>query len=93
MSVTRPIDNLGRVVVPREIIKNLGWSMRTDTEDGTKLEFNVVGNKVVISEYKQTCNCCNQEATTEFYGIKLCEGHLRLIVVNAEKILKAIKAK
>lgn len=90
--ITRPIDQLGRVVIPREILKNIGWKLKDGYQDGTILEFCVDGNAVMIREHKPTCHCCSDNATAEFYGVKLCETHLRLIVKNAENILKVIKA-
>ena len=65
--ITRPIDLVGRVVIPKELRDNLG----IDFED--KVEFYVEGDRIIIKKFKSGCHCCDNESTTEILGIKLCD--------------------
>lgn len=65
--ITRPIDLVGRVVIPKELRDNLG----IDVED--KVEFYVEGDRIIITKFKSGCHCCNnEEVVAEVLGIKLC---------------------
>lgn len=66
--VTRPIDNLGRVVIPKSLRK----TMQLDI--GDRMEFYVEGERIIITKYQKGCHCCgNDEVAIELYGVGLCE--------------------
>lgn len=65
MKFTRSIDDLGRVVIPAEIRKNIGVSM------GDKLNVELDGNKVIITNAENRCTFCGKPAT-----IKVTDDHL-----------------
>lgn len=44
--IVRPIDQFGRVVLPKELRKNLG------IEDGAFMEIFVDGNRIILQKYQ-----------------------------------------
>ena len=71
--VTRPIDNLGRVVIPREILKANGWIMSED-----RVEFFTDADMVIIRKLKKRgCTFCKGTIDLkEFGGQQVC-GYCR----------------
>lgn len=69
--ITRPIDSLGRVVIPKELRDNLG----IDVAD--RVEFYVEVDRIIIKKFISGCHCCSNEATTEILGVKLCNECIR----------------
>ncbi len=72
--VKRPIDELGRVVIPKDIRKGLGLDARdilnVYTED----------NRIIMEKYGNSCIICgNGEDLTEFDGKYICPLCLRRI--------------
>ena len=54
----RRLDNLGRIVIPREIRREL------DFHEGEEVCINRVNNEVIISKFKSfTCSCGNRNYT------------------------------
>ena len=67
LGIVRNIDDLGRIVIPKEVRRTLGW------ESGTAMEMQVEGDTLIISEYKIKCALCgNDENLVDFNGKKLC---------------------
>lgn len=76
MKFTRIIDDLGRVVIPAEIRKNLGVST------GDKLNVELEGHKVIITTNAENrCTFCGKPAT-----IEVANGHL--ICKSCAKIIQ-----
>ena len=77
--MTRPIDNLGRVVIPSEIRTSLG------IEAKDVLEISMDGNTIILKKACDSCVFCG--GTNEliiFEGKKLCKACL-------EKLAKECK--
>lgn len=68
--ITRPLDALGRVTIPKELRDSMGIS----TTD--RVEFYIHNNKIVINKFIQGCHGCENEADTEVLGIPVCESCL-----------------
>ena len=66
---TRRIDELGRIVLPMEIRKNL------EIKEGDLLEFFTDSSKnIIIKKYNDTCIFCNsQEDLIELENKMICE--------------------
>lgn len=65
--ITRPIDTLGRVVIPKELRDSMNWN------EGDRMDFAVEGDRIIIKKYVSGCHCCNnEEVVAEVLGIKLC---------------------
>ena len=73
--MTRPVDSLGRVVIPMEIRENLGI--------GTKdlLEISLEGDKIILRKACDSCIFCGADSElVEFEGKKLCKACLEKLV-------------
>ena len=80
MKYTRCIDDLGRVVIPAEIRKNIGVSM------GDKLNVELDGHKVIITNAENACAFCGE--TTDYLivqNLPVCKKCANLIVKRSEK--------
>ena len=65
--IVRNIDELGRVVVPKEIRKKLGIS-NTDP-----VEIYVEGDKIILTKYLPVCHFCGRyESLSEYKGRNIC---------------------
>ena len=65
--IVRNIDELGRVVVPKEIRKKLGIS-NTDP-----VEIYIEGDKVILTKYLPVCHFCgSSEDISEFKEKNIC---------------------
>lgn len=73
VSMTRPIDNLGRVVIPMEIRKQLGWEAGTEldivgTENGIEITTHVEDNPIPqIKKLREML--CNVQPSGEISGL------------------------
>jgi transcriptional pleiotropic regulator of transition state genes len=66
--VTRPIDPLGRVVIPREILNSNEWVMGED-----KVEFFTESDTVIIRKYNPGCEFCKgMHELKPFGGKQIC---------------------
>ncbi|WP_405154751.1 AbrB/MazE/SpoVT family DNA-binding domain-containing protein [Paenibacillus sp. FSL K6-0108] len=65
--IVRRIDDLGRVVIPKEL-------RRTHfIEEGDPLEYFVEGDKIIIRKYQPGCILCgNNESLHLFHGKQIC---------------------
>lgn len=65
--IVRRIDDLGRVVIPKEL-------RRTHfIEEGDPLEYFVEGDKIIIRKYQPGCILCgNTESLHLFHGKQIC---------------------
>ena len=70
--MTRPIDQLGRIVIPKELRRTL------DIEVGDPLEIFVDGEEVILRKYKPGCVFCgNVKYVVEFKGKKVCTNCIK----------------
>lgn len=83
--IVRRIDDLGRVVIPRELRRTFGIS------EGDSLEIYTEGNKIIISKYTPGCCLCGSERENlvPFYPEKMiCKPCINLMVASKEKLLE-----
>ncbi|MBQ7046816.1 MAG: AbrB/MazE/SpoVT family DNA-binding domain-containing protein [Oscillospiraceae bacterium] len=65
--VRKIVDDLGRIVIPKEIRKSLGIDIRTP------VEILVEGDRMIIQRSVSTCVFCNSEDDlTEYKEKKIC---------------------
>lgn len=66
--IVRNIDELGRVVIPKEMRRNMGISS-TDP-----FEIYVEDGKIILERFEPSCHFCGStaECTTEFKGKMIC---------------------
>ena len=69
--IIRKLDELGRIVVPKEMRKKL------DIDVGTPLEIHLEGDAIVIKKDQESCIfCLGTEGISDFKGKKVCESCL-----------------
>ncbi|MGN0621727.1 MAG: AbrB/MazE/SpoVT family DNA-binding domain-containing protein [Porcipelethomonas sp.] len=65
---TKVIDDLGRIVLPKEIRKKLGMDIRSS------VDVYVDGDRIILSKSNKECMfCTSKENLTEFKGKCVCE--------------------
>lgn len=70
--IVRPIDQLGRIVIPKELRRTL------DIEVGDPLEIFVDGEEVILRKYEPGCVFCgNVKYIVEFKGKKVCTNCIK----------------
>ena len=66
--IVRPVDRLGRIVLPKELRTSMGFN------DKDALEIYTDGNKVILQKYEPACIFCDQtDEILEFEGKKICK--------------------
>lgn len=65
--IIRKIDELGRIVLPIELRRNLGIA------EHDSLEIFVEGTQIILRKYSPSCIFCGEsEEVTEFKGKRIC---------------------
>lgn len=69
LGIVRKIDELGRLVLPKEIRDALGWGIFTELNIITK------NGKVILEKAKHYCCICNKESKDmiEVNGKSICQ--------------------
>ena len=93
--IIRRIDELGRLVLPKELrdvlniksYKEKGYKNKCDSD---ALEVFINGEEIILKKYQPGCHCCdNTNNLIEIQGIKLCPD----CVKNFNQVAKAGKWK
>jgi len=63
--IVRKIDELGRIVIPKEIRKTM------NIQDGDGIEILISDDKIVLKKYEPACIFCGNADSVEFYKGKL----------------------
>lgn len=75
--IVRRIDDLGRVVIPKELRRVHG------IEEGDPLEFFVDGDKIILRRYQPGCILCgNTESLNLFHGKQICTPCIKQAAEN-----------
>lgn len=65
--IVRRVDELGRLVIPKEMRKKM------NIDDNDPVEIFVDGEKIIITKYTPFCTFCqSDENVTEFKGRNVC---------------------
>ncbi len=68
----RPIDELGRIVIPKEIRKSLNIA------DKDLMEIYTEGDKIILKKHESGCVFCgNAEDITEFCNKNICKACIK----------------
>lgn len=66
--IVRKVDQLGRIVLPKELRKRLGMP------EGTPLEMGVDGDEIILGKYKPACIFCGGTAdVVKYKGKNVCQ--------------------
>lgn len=71
--VIRPVDNMGRVVIPNEIRKQMNL-----TEGKDSVEIFAQGDSIILRKFQSACAFCNSvnNKMFEYKGLNICENCL-----------------
>ena len=66
--MSRPVDDLGRIVIPMEIRRGLG------IKPGIRLDIGVANDRIVLSKNESFCACCGGTHDHMLYhvGVAIC---------------------
>lgn len=83
--MVRNVDNLGRVVIPKEIRRTLG------IDELDPVEIFVDGDKVVLRKYQPGCYTCGsvESEVEHFYGHIICHKCIKDIGKHTSRIVQA----
>ncbi|MBU3102961.1 AbrB/MazE/SpoVT family DNA-binding domain-containing protein [Clostridium gasigenes] len=66
--IVRRVDNLGRIVLPKELRRTL------DIKEKDPLEIYVEGEMIILKKYEPACIFCGEaNDITEFKGKRICK--------------------
>ena len=66
--IVRKIDELGRIVLPKELRRTLGLN------DRERVEINVDQDAIILKKFKSTCVLCgDNEDLLDFKGKSICQ--------------------
>lgn len=84
IGISRPVDNLGRIVIPIELRRGM------DISEGDKIEIYTQGEFIVLEKCKSSCALCgSNNVSIEFEEKLLCEScldKLQNIKSNIQKV-------
>lgn len=70
--ITRPLDQLGRIVLPIELRRVL------DLPEGTPMEIYVDGDKIILHKYENKCEFCgSSDDINEFKDKFVCKNCIK----------------
>ncbi len=84
--IVRNVDELGRVVIPKELRRSL------KIKDRDPIEIFVDENKIILQKY-QSANECLITGTIKPNNVTLAEGKLTLSEEGIDQLLEEIKSK
>ncbi len=74
IGIVRRVDDLGRIVIPKELRRNLC------IEEGDPLEIYVDGDQVILKKYEPTCIFCGEgKDIKSFDGKNICPSCIKKI--------------
>ena len=75
--ITKPIDELGRIGIPKPILKALGITGRT------KMKIDIIGERIMLTKADNVCKWCETEENL-IEGFPVCRN-------CAEKVADLLK--
>ena len=79
--LTRPLDSLGRIVIPKEIQDSLSWNKKDP------IGITIQGKSVILGKLEHTCCLCDVETdlTTLPNGSMICPTCLGIVFETAKQ--------
>lgn len=71
--IVRRVDELGRVVLPKELRNTL------DIHERDPLEIYVEGPKIILQKYQNSCVFCGEKTENAFMDKCVCENCINMI--------------
>lgn len=67
--IVRVIDEMGRLVLPKEMRRKL------DINSGDEIEFFTENDRIILRKFQPACLFCGSDASlTEYKGKRICQG-------------------
>ncbi|PFW91214.1 AbrB family transcriptional regulator [Bacillus pseudomycoides] len=82
--VMRKVDELGRVVIPKELRRTLA------IQEKTPLEIYVEGEKIILKKYEANGACAITGEVTD-KNISVADGKITLSPASAERIIEQLQ--
>lgn len=80
VGITRPVDNLGRIVIPIEIRNRLNISAKDP------VDIYVEDNRIILTKSSHGCMFCSGEKSlTEYKGKMICKKCLNDLIKSTAK--------
>lgn len=77
--IVRKVDELGRIVIPKELRKKFGIAEKDDLEIYTE------NNKIILKKYETSCVFCDAvDDIFEFHGKNVCPACAKALGEHAE---------
>ena len=68
LGIVRKLDQLGRLVIPKETRRAFNLN------EGEPVEIFTDGDKIIIKKYNPGCQCCgDMKDVKEYKGIRICK--------------------
>lgn len=78
--IVRRIDDLGRIVLPKE------WRDINNIKERDPLELHVLGREVKLKKYEDSCIFCgNKKHLQKFNNTKVCEKCINSLALSSSK--------
>ena len=85
--IIRSIDQLGRIVIPREIIKDMDLKLKEGKNKGSFMEIYTDEDAIVIKKHEHGCYLCHEEGNLQdVLGRKLCPKCLEELRETLKKV-------
>ena len=79
--IVRPVDRMGRIVIPKEIRAQLNV-----TNDKDSFEIFMDGDRIILKKYQPTCVFCDSvEAGVDYCGHSVCNSCVEKLKLLAEQ--------
>lgn len=70
--IVRKVDDLGRIVIPKELRRTL------DIKETDLMEIYIDGEEIILRKYKKGCYCCEEtNDLTTILGLDICPKCLK----------------
>lgn len=80
IGIVRRVDNLGRIVIPKETRKMLGILIRDP------IEILIEGDRILLRKYVETCSMCGKNEELQSIGnLKLCRACIKIITEHNKR--------
>lgn len=80
MKFEKEIDDLSRIVIPKNIMKKLGWTPRG------KISFTIKGKNLILNQTQDKCIFCfSKNNLVEYNDYYVCLNCINWLQMKAEK--------
>lgn len=81
--IVRRIDELGRIVIPKELRRKLNINEKAELRDGDTVEIYTDEDSIILKKYQPGCIFCGEiKELRNFKGKCICTGCLKDIKGN-----------